>query len=96
MVATFVTQSRIASLMASFSVRLPFATPDHFGAQQPHAEDIEALPPHIFFAHVHHALHAKQRADRSGCDAMLAGARFGNDALLCPSAARAESGPGSC
>ena len=37
------TQSRIASLMASFSVRLPASTPRHVGAEQPHAEDVERL-----------------------------------------------------
>ena len=54
----------------------------HLGAQQPHAEDVELLPPHVFGAHVHHAFHAKQRADGRGGDAVLTGAGFGDDAML--------------
>ena len=68
--------------MASFSVRLPLVTPHHFGAQQPHAEDIQALAAHVLFAHVDDALQAEQRADGGGGDAVLAGAGFGDDALL--------------
>ena len=74
--ATFVTQSRMASLMASFSVRLPLVTADDLRAQQPHAEDVQALPAHVFFAHVDHALEAEQRAHRGGGDAVLARRRF--------------------
>ena len=40
-VRTLVTQSRIASLMASLSVRLPESTAAHLGAQQLHAKDVE-------------------------------------------------------
>ena len=37
------TQSRMASLTASFSVRLPDMAGDHLGAQQAHAEHVEGL-----------------------------------------------------
>ena len=45
MSSTVVTQSRMASLMASFSVREPDGHRHHLGAQQPHAEDVERLAP---------------------------------------------------
>ena len=54
----------------------------HFRAEQPHAQDVQLLPLHVHVAHVDHALHAEQRADRRGGHAVLAGAGFGNDALL--------------
>ena len=54
----------------------------HLGAQQPHAEDVQFLAAHVFGAHVDDALEAEQRADRSGGDAVLAGAGFGDHALL--------------
>ena len=55
---------------------------DHVRAQQPHAEDVEALPAHVFFAHVDRAVEAEQRADGGGRDAVLPRAGFGDDALL--------------
>ena len=82
MSATLVTQSRIASLIASFSVRLPASTLDHLGAEQPHAEDVERLPLHVLGAHVDVAVEAEQRADRRGGDAVLAGAGLGDDPAL--------------
>ena len=79
---TFVTQSRIASLMASFSVRLPASTRQHLCAEQAHAEDVQRLAAHVLGAHVDVALEAEQRARRRGGDAVLAGACFGDDAPL--------------
>ncbi len=72
----------MASLMASFSVRLPVVTGDHLRAQQAHAEDVEPLPAHVFLAHVDHAIEAEQRADRGGGHAVLARAGFRDDAPL--------------
>ncbi len=77
-----VTQSRMASLIASFSVRLPLGHAHDFRAQQPHAKNIQALPAHVLFAHVDDAFQAKEGAHRSGRHAMLAGAGFGDDAFL--------------
>ena len=54
----------------------------HLGAQQLHAEDVQLLPPHVFRPHVNHALHAKERAHGCGRDPVLAGAGFGDDAML--------------
>ena len=54
----------------------------HLGAEHAHAEDIQALPPHVFFAHVDHAFEAQQRAHRGGGHAVLSGAGFGDDAAL--------------
>ena len=82
MSATFVTQSRIASLIASFRVRLPFVTADDLRAQQAHPEDIQPLPPHVFLAHVDDAVQPEQRARGGGRDAVLARAGFRDDALL--------------
>ena len=82
MSVTLATQSRMASLMASLSVRLPAVDATHLGAEQAHAEDVERLARHVVDAHVDHALEAEQRADRGGGDAVLAGARLGDDARL--------------
>ena len=54
----------------------------HFRAQQAHAKDVQPLPPHVLFAHVHDAFEAEQRADGRGRHAVLARAGFGDDALL--------------
>ena len=54
-------------------------------AQQFHAEDVEGLAPHVFRAHVHHALHAELGADGGGGHAVLAGAGLGDDARLAQS-----------
>ena len=54
----------------------------HLGAEHAHAEDIEALPPHVLFAHVDHAFEAEQRADRGGGHAVLSRAGLGDDAAL--------------
>ena len=79
---TLVTQSRIASLMASFSVRLPASTPHDLGAEQPHAEDVQRLPRHVLGAHVDVALEPEQRAGGRRRHAVLSGAGLGDDAPL--------------
>ena len=79
---TVATQSRIASLMASLSVRLPASTPTTRGAEQPHPEDVERLPLHVVDAHVDVARQAEQRADGRRRHAVLAGAGLGDDAPL--------------
>ncbi len=55
---------------------------DHLCPQQSHAENIQPLPPHVFFAHVDHAFQTEQRAHRGCSYAVLARAGFRNDALL--------------
>jgi hypothetical protein len=47
-----------------------------------HAEDVEALPPHVFLAHVDAALHAEEGADGGRGHAVLARAGLGDDAFL--------------
>ena len=54
----------------------------HFGAQQPHAEHIQLLPPHVFGAHVDDALETQQRADGRSRHAMLSRAGLGDHAML--------------
>ena len=80
-VRTLVTQSRMASLMASFSVWMPVDAA-HLGAQQPHAEDVERLPLHVLRAHVDDAVEAEAGANRGGGDAVLSRAGFSDDAAL--------------
>ncbi len=82
MVRTLVTQSRMASLMASFSVRLPEFDADHFRAQQAHARNVEPLPLHVFRAHVNDALQAEARRHGGRGHAVLARAGLGDDAAL--------------
>ena len=53
------TQSRMASLTASLSVRLPVMRRPHLGAEQPHAEHVERLALHVHLAHVDDALLAR-------------------------------------
>jgi len=47
-----------------------------------HAIDVEPLPPDVFLAHVDHTLEPEARADGGGGDAVLAGARFRDDAAF--------------
>ncbi len=54
----------------------------HLGAQQPHASDVRRLALDVGGAHVDDALQAQQRAGRGGGDAVLAGARLGDDPWL--------------
>ena len=91
---TLVTQSRIDSLIASLSVLLPAET-GTTGPPQFHAKDIQFLTPNVFLAHVHVAFEAKQRANSSRSNAMLAGAGFGDNAFFYPCAARANPVQGS-
>ena len=79
---TLVTQSRMASLMASFSVRLPASTRRDRRAEQPHADDVQRLARHVVGAHVDLALQAQQRAGRRRGHAVLARAGLGHDARL--------------
>ena len=76
------TQSRNASLIASFSVREPGRDRDDLGAEQPHPGDVERLPLGVDLAHVDGALEAEQRRGGRGGDAVLAGAGLGDDARL--------------
>src|SRR5213078_5215050 len=57
----------------------------HLGAEQAHAFDVRRLPAHVFGAHVDDAVEAEPRANGRGCDAVLAGARLGDDATLAES-----------
>ncbi len=76
---TLVTQSRMASFMASFKVRLPDSTGTTRGPQQLHADDVEALAPDVFGAHVDVALQPQQGRHRGGGHAVLARPGLGNE-----------------
>ncbi len=76
------TQSRMASLTASLSVRLPGEGRADLGAQQPHAEDVERLALHVDLAHVDEALLAEEGRRGGGGDPVLAGAGLGDDPAL--------------
>ena len=54
----------------------------HFGAEQLHAEDVRRLAANVFFAHVDDAVEAEVGTGGGGRDAVLAGAGFGDHALL--------------
>ena len=54
----------------------------HGRAQQPHALHVGHLAAHVLRAHVDDALEPEQRARRRGGDAVLAGARLGDDPRL--------------
>ena len=79
MLSTLATQSRMASLMASLSVRAAGGDGDDLGAEQPHAGDVERLPLGVVLAHVDDALEPEQRGGGGGGDAVLAGAGLGDD-----------------
>ena len=79
---TLVTQSRMASLIASFRVRLPESTPDNFRSEQTHAKNIEPLAFHVLSAHINGASEAETGSDGGRCDSMLARAGFRDDALF--------------
>src|SRR5581483_5526678 len=51
-------------------------------AEELHAEDVERLTSHVLGAHEDGALHPEHRADGRGGDAVLAGARLGEDLRL--------------
>jgi len=75
-VRTLVTQSRMASLIASFKVQLPETYADHFRAEHAHAGNVERLACHVFGAHVHDTFESKMRGDRGCGDAVLTRLRF--------------------
>ena len=54
----------------------------HFCPQQPHAEHIQLLPPHVLSAHVDNALETQQSADGRCGHAVLSRAGFGDHAML--------------
>ena len=76
--STLATQSRIASLIASLSVREPDVDRDHLGAEQLHAGDVERLPLGVDLAHVDDAVEAEVRRRGGRRDAVLAGAGLGD------------------
>jgi hypothetical protein len=55
---------------------------EHLGAEQVHALDVRLLALHVLGAHEDHALEAEARAHGRGRDAVLAGSRLRDDALL--------------
>ena len=82
MVSTVATQSRSASLIASFSVRLPDSTGTHLGAEELHAPDVQSLALDVDRAHVDQAVEPEQRRGGRCGDAVLAGAGLGDDPPL--------------
>ena len=54
----------------------------HLGAEQAHPLDVRPLAAHVLGAHVDDALEAEARADGRRRDAVLAGARLGDDPVL--------------
>ena len=82
MVSTVATQSRSASLTASFSVRLPELHRAHLGAEQPHAEHVERLALGVDLSHVDDALQPEQGGRGGGGHAVLAGAGLGHQPRL--------------
>ena len=72
----------MASLMASFSVRVPLRDGHDLGAHQLHAHDVEPLSAAVLLAHVDHALKTEERRNGRGGNPMLAGTRLGDDAAL--------------
>ena len=79
---TFVTQSRIASLIASLSVRVPESTPRTSAPRSRMRYTFGRLPRHVLGAHVDDALEAEERAHGGGGDAVLAGPGLGDDPRL--------------
>ena len=75
-------QSRIASLVASFSVCVPNSTGRTSAPSSFIRSTFGRLPAHVLGAHVDDAVEPEARADRRGRDAVLAGAGLGDDALL--------------
>ena len=75
-------QSRIASLMASRSVREPLVTGRTSAPSSLHAEDVELLAADVFFAHVDDAFQAEVGTGGGGGHAVLAGAGLGDHAVL--------------
>ena len=55
---------------------------DHFSAEQLHSEYVERLPSDVFCAHVDDTTQSEQRANRRGCDAVLACSGLSDDATF--------------
>ena len=74
----------VADRLARRLLQRPRAELDraHLGAEQVHPLDVRPLPAHVLGAHVDDALEAEARADGRGGDAVLAGARLGDDPPL--------------
>ena len=68
--------------MASRSVREPLETGRTSAPEQLHAEHVRRLAADVFFAHVDDAIEAEVGTGGGRRDAMLAGAGFGDHALL--------------
>src|SRR5207248_6730471 len=54
----------------------------NFRSQQTHTEDVQLLPPHVFAAHVHHAVESEQGADGGTRNTVLACSGLCDDAPL--------------
>ena len=91
--STLVTQSRIASLIASLRVRAAGRDGDDLRAEQAHPGDVERLPAGVLLAHVDHALQARAGRGGGGRDPVLAGAGLGDDPRSCPSARVSSAWP---
>ena len=77
-----VTQSRNASLIASFRICVPSVTGTTVGAEALHPEDVGSLPRHVDCTHVDRAIEAEARRHRRRRDPVLPGAGLGNDPRL--------------
>ena len=82
MVSTFVTQSRIASFIASLSVPAAALDRAHRGPEEPHPLDVGRLAPDVLGAHEDLAGEPEPRAGRGGGHAVLARAGLGDDPPL--------------
>ena len=81
---TFVTQSRMASLIASFSGGCQHRHHD-FRPQRLHADDVERLAGHVVHAHVDMILLSRAgRIAVAVATPVLTGAGLGNDGGACP------------
>ena len=80
--STFVIQSRIASLVASFSVRVPKSTARTSAPSRRIRSTFGACRRMSSAAHVDDALEAEARAHGRGGDAVLPGTGLGDDSLL--------------
>ena len=76
------TQSRIASLIASLRVRLPEKTGSTDAPSNFHTVDVWCLAMDVFFAHVYDAFESHHGACGGGGNSVLSGAGLGDDAFL--------------
>ena len=90
---TLVTQSRIASLIASLSVRLPASTRIDVGPEQAHAEDVERLTVHVLGAHVHVAFAGRAARMRSRWPRRADPRRSRRRCAACPCATASSAWP---